>query len=209
MYINGIGRTKFGNLSQSLPELAYEAIYKAMEDSPNSIKDIGAIFVSNFLGGPLNAQLHLNSIIASFIPGINIPILRIETACASSSVALNQALNTLKKFENILIVGVEKMTPSNGIGEIEAISMAADRNDQSNGLIFPANYALIAQQYMLKYGINHDVFSKISYMNHKNANLNPLAHYYDKIITMDKIKNSPIIASPLNLLIAALYLMEQ
>jgi acetyl-CoA C-acetyltransferase len=199
MYINGIGRTKFGNLSQSLPELAYEAIYNALEDSPNNINDIGAIFVSNFLGGPLNSQLHLNSIIASFIPGINIPILRIETACASSSVALNQALNTLEKFKNVLIVGVEKMAPSNGIGEVEAISMAADRNDQSNGLIFPANYALIAQQYMLKYGINHDVFSEISYLNHKNANLNPFAHYYDKKITMDKIINSPIIASPLNL----------
>ena len=52
---------------------------------------------------------------------------------------------------------------------------------------------------MLKYGISHDVLNKISYINHQNANLNPFAHYYNKEITMEKIKNSPIIASPLNL----------
>ena len=121
MYINGIGRTKFGNLTQSLPELAYEAIYNAINDSSVNIDDIDAIFVSNFLGGPLNAQLHLNSVIASLIPEINIPIIRIETACASSSVALNQALHTLNEFNNVMILGVEKMNSNNGIGGVEAI----------------------------------------------------------------------------------------
>lgn len=200
MHINGIGRTKFGTLAQSLPELAYEAIYKAISDSSITIKDIGTIFVSNFLGGSLNGQLHLNSLIASLLPGTNIPIIGIETACASSGVALNQALNSIGKYNNVMVIGVEKMTSDNTIGQVEAISMAADRNlDQSNGLIFPANYALIAQQYMLKYGVNHDVFETISFINHKNADLNPYAHYYGKNITIEKIKKSPMIATPLNL----------
>jgi acetyl-CoA C-acetyltransferase len=82
MYINGVGRTKFGILSKSLVELTYEAMFNAIEDSPFAISDIDAIYVSNFLGGPLNGQLHFNSIIASLLPSINIPIIRIETACA-------------------------------------------------------------------------------------------------------------------------------
>lgn len=200
MYINGIGRTKFGVLSKSLPELTYDAMLHAIQDSPLDITDIDAIFVSNFLGGPLNGQLHFNSIIASLLPSFNIPIVRIETACASSSVALNQALNSLKDSNNIMVIGAEKMTGTKLMAPTDAIAMAGDHeNDYENGLIFPASYALIAQQYMTKYNISHEVLEKISFLNHKNANLNPLAHFYHKEVTMDIIKNSPMIASPLNL----------
>lgn len=200
MFICGIGRTKFGNLSKPLLELAYEAMIDAVHDSPVSISDIDAIFVSNFLGGPLNGQLHLNSQIASLIPGINIPIVRIETACASSSVALNQASHCLDKYENILIIGVEKMTGATLIPTTEAIAMAGDCDlDKGNGLIFPAAYALLAQCYMNRYGIDHEILEMISYNNHKNANLNPLAHFYHKEVTFETIKKSPMISDPLNL----------
>jgi len=57
MYINGIGRTKFGAFTKNLPELTYEAMVNAIKDSPLDITEIDAIFVSNFLGGPLNGQL--------------------------------------------------------------------------------------------------------------------------------------------------------
>ncbi|KQC11978.1 MAG: hypothetical protein APR54_10225, partial [Candidatus Cloacimonas sp. SDB] len=123
-----------------------------------------------------------------------------ETACASSSVALNQALNSLKDSNNIMVIGAEKMTGTKLMAPTDAIAMAGDHeNDYENGLIFPASYALIAQQYMKKYNISHEVLEKISFINHKNANLNPLAHFYHKEVTMDIIKNSPMIASPLNL----------
>lgn len=199
-FINGIGRTKFGNMPQSLGELAYESMYTAIQDSPIDIQDIDTIFVSNFLGGVLNRQLHLNSLIASLIPGINIPIIRIETACASGSVSLNQAIHSLSKFSNVMIVGVEKMNGTKIANPIDAIATAGDYNlDTQNGLIFPVAYALIAQQYMLKYGIGHEILEEISYINHKNANLNPLAHFYHKEITRQMIKDSPAVASPLNL----------
>ena len=200
MYIVGAGRTKFGKLPKSLIELTYEAMFNAIEDSPLDIKDIDAIYVSNFLGGPLNGQLHFNSIIASLLPSLNIPIIHIETACASSSVALNQALNSLKNTPNIMIIGVEKMTGTELMSPVDAIAMAGDHeNDYEQGLIFPAAYALIAQQYMRKFGISHDVLEQVSYINHKNANRNPLAHFYHKEVTMEMIKKSQMIASPLNL----------
>lgn len=200
MYINGIGRTKFGALTKTLQELTYEAMLSSIEDSPLDITDIDAIYISNFLGGPLNGQLHLNSVIASLLPSLHIPIIRIETACASSSVALNQALKSLEKTPNIMIIGVEKMTGVHLISPTNAIAMAGDyKNDFEHGLIFPAAYALIAQQYMRNYDISHEVLEQVSYINHKNANLNPLAHFYHKDVTMEIIKQSPIVASPLNL----------
>ena len=200
MYITGIGRTKFGNLSKSLVELAYETMYNTINDSPLDIIDIDAIYVSNFLGGPLNGQLHLNSAIASMLPGLNIPIIGIETACASSSVALNQAVNCLGKFSNVMIVGVEKMTGTKLTHPTDAIAMASDYDiDYQNGLIFPASYALITQQYMNRYGIGHDILEKVAYLNHKNSNLNPLAHFYYKEVTYQMIKKSPVVSSPLTL----------
>jgi len=200
MFIRGVGRTKFGVLSQSLQEMAYEVILKSLEDAKLSIMDIDAIIISNFLGGPLSGQLHLNSVIASLLPDINIPILRVETACASSSIALNQAMYSLQDYENVMVLGIEKMTSKSMVGQTESIQMAADKFlDQSHGLIFPANYALIAQQYMLKYGLEHEVLERVSYINHQNANLNPLAHFYYKKVDMDMIRKSPIIATPLNL----------
>ena len=200
MYISGIGRTKFGSLPQTLPELAYEAMYNAITDSNVDIRDIDAIFVSNFLGGPLNGQLHLNSIIASLLPGMNVPIVRVETACASSSVALKQALYAMEQYSHVMVVGAEKMTSGTVLGTTEAIAMAADRHaDQLNGLIFPANYALIAQQYMQKYGVGHEVLEQVSFINHRNSRLNPLAHFYYKDVTLEAIRRSPVISSPLNL----------
>lgn len=200
MFIRGVGRTKFGVLSQSLQEMAYEVILKSLDDAKLSIMDIDSIIVSNFLGGPLNSQLHLNSVIASLLPDINIPILRVETACASSSIALKQAMYSLQDYDNVMVLGVEKMTSKPMIGQTESIQMAADKYlDQSQGLIFPANYALIAQQYMLKYEVEHDLLEHVSFINHQNANLNPLAHFYYKKVNMEMITKAPIIATPLNL----------
>lgn len=199
-YISGIGRTKFGVLNENLPELAYEAMLKSLEDSNLSINDIEAIYVSNFCAGPFQNQLHLNSIISSLLPKSSVPIIRIETACAAGGSAVYQAIISLNNFKNIMVLGVEKMTNVDNLSATKNISAAGDRAlDQSEGLIFPAEYALIAQQHMIKYNTTLDDLALVSLKNHKNANLNELAHFYHKKVDIEMIKNSPIICSPLRL----------
>lgn len=200
MYVIGIGKTKFGVLDESIAQLAYKAMYNALLDSPISITDIEAIYVSNFLGSQYQKQLHLNAIISSILPELRIPIIGIETACASGASAFYQGLMALHRFENVMVVGVEKMTDIPKMKSIENLAMAGDRTlDQEQGMIFPANYALVAQQHMRKYGTTHEDLSLVSLKNHRNANLNPLAHFNYKQVTMDMINKSPIISSPLNL----------
>ncbi len=199
-YITGIGRTKFGVLKESIPELAYEVMLKSLEDSGLSIDEIGAIYVANFAASLFQNQLHLNSVISGLIPKSNIPIIGIETACASASTALYQAILSLNRFENIMVLGVEKMTNGDKLSIQNNISAAGDRLlDQYQGLIFPASYALIAQQHMLQYGTTLDDLALVSLKNHQNANLNELAHFYNTKVDLEKIKNSPIICSPLRL----------
>lgn len=199
-YISGIGRTRFGVLQEQLPELTYKAIYNALEDADLSPNDIDAIYVANFLAGAVQNQLHLNSLIASLLPGFNKPIIRVETACASGAAAVFQAILSLTRFERVLVVGVEKMTTLPGRDMARALAMAGDWiQDYGEGLIFPASYALVAQNYMRDYGATHDDLLKVSYKNHKNANLNPEAHFNYKHVGMDEIQASPTICSPFNI----------
>ena len=200
MYVTGIGRTKFGTLTETMPELIYQAMYNAINDSPVSIEDIGAVYVSNFIGGPSEKQLHLNSVVSSLLPELRLPIIRVETACASGSSALYQAIIALSRFENVLIVGVEKMSNATSSECSQNLGMAGDRMaDQMQGLIFPAHYSLVAQQHMQKYGTTHEDLELVAFKNHNNSRLNPLAHFSHKDVTLEMIKNAPVIASPLNL----------
>lgn len=197
-YINGIGKTKFGILNKSLAQIMYEAMMKAFDDSGLGISDIGAIFISNFLGGPCENQLHLNAVLASLMPGAFKPIVRIETACASGGSAIWQALLATNKFDNVMVIGAEKLSSLSTEGTTTAIAMAGDRQvDQSAGLIFPANYALMAQQHMRKYKTTHYDLELVALKAHENAKLNPLAHFFEKEITIDEIRRSPVVASPL------------
>lgn len=200
MYIRGIGKTKFGLLEKGLPELAYEAMYDAIEDSGISINDIGAIYVGNFLGGILQNQLHLNSVISSLLPGLNIPIIRIETACSSSGAALHEAIISLSRYKNVLVLGVEKMNGIDNSLLTKGICAAGDCClDQKQGLIFPAAYALVAQKHMERYGTTADDLALVALKSHENANLNEKAHFYHKKVDMDMIRKSPVVSSPLRL----------
>ncbi|MBI5035933.1 thiolase domain-containing protein [Candidatus Micrarchaeota archaeon] len=199
MYVNGIGRTKFGKLAESLPELMKEATDKALEDASLGIKDIGAAYIANFNGSAFQKQIHMNSLFSSLY-GLDIPAFRIETACAAGASALYNALLALQKHDNVLVVGVEKMNDVPGSEAIEALAMAGDRElDQKEGLIFPAAYALIASEHFRKHGTTTEDLDRVSFKNHENANLNENAHFYGKTITMEKIAASLVICSPLRL----------
>lgn len=199
MYIRGIGRTPFGHLRESFSELASKASKRALLDANMEIHDIDAIYVSNFCGGITQHQLHTNSLVADALTIHGIPIIRVETACASGGSALHQACIASHTYQNILVIGMEIIT-HDPLRSMEALSMASDyQKDQKNGLIFPAAYALIATEYMKRYGLLHSDLAQISLKNHSNANLNEFAHFHDKYVTMEQIEQSPMVSSPLQL----------
>jgi len=200
MYITGIGRTRFGILDRSLPELLYEAMYKALEDNHLRVSDISMVVVANFLAGEAQNQLHLGSLISSLLPNANLAAFRIEAACASGGMAVFQALSLLHDFENILVVGGEKLNVLPNKRLYRNISMAGDLlRDQHEGLIFPAQYAFVASKYIRAYGITQEDLTLISFKNYSNAARNPLAHFNYKNISLDAIKSSPVVCSPLRL----------
>jgi len=198
-FITGTGKTKFGVLSDSLPQLLQKAVDECLENAGRTIDDVDAVYLANFLGGPQESQLHLNALFSS-VYGFEKPALRIETACASGAVALNQGIAALQRFDRVLVVGVEKLSGTDSKTASSSIALAGSRAlDQQNGIIFPAAYALLAQQHFLRYGSSIDDLTLISLKNHSNANHNPKAHFYSKHVTREMIEQSPLVATPLRL----------
>lgn len=200
VFVVGAGKTRFGPTSRSLPQLAQEAIIGALTDSGMDVREVEAIIVANFLGGPNEGQLHLNAVVAGLMPGMHVPSWRVEAACASGGVAVHQALISLAAYDPILVVGVERLSGVVGVELTRNIGMAGDLMlDQSAGLTFPATYALVAQQHFATYGTTTRDLEIVSLKNHANARLNPLAHFHHKVVEQSDIDAGPTVAAPLRL----------
>lgn len=199
-HIVGLGKTRFGPTAKGLPTLAQEALMAALDDAALGPEDLGAVVVANFLGGPNEGRLHLASVVAGLMPGLHLPAWRVEAACASGGVAAHQALMALSFYDNVLVLGVERMSDVVGAELTRNIGMAGDVVlDQSQGLNFPASYALVAQRHMERHGTTARDLELVSLKSHENARLNPTAHFHHKKVTQADVDAGPVVAAPLRL----------
>ena len=202
MYIKGVGMTKFGIQQDLSSHMVYEASMEALEDAGISMNEIDAIVVSSIeIMSNGERQKHSASFMSSLFQ-IKVPILSVPAGCAGGGTALWTANRLYKtsSYRNILVIGFEKAVANTSKSVTDEILMGGERiYEQAEGLIFPAQNALVAQQYMLKYGATTDDFALVAYKNHQNAYLNPKARFYKRQVTLKQIKKSPIVASPLRL----------
>ena len=199
VYVKGVGMTKFGVHTKTSQELCYDAALEAIQDAEISPEDINAIVISrgdSTVDG--ERQRLFPSVISSILQKENIPITQVMAACSGGGAAVWNSVNSGAK--NVLAVGVEKLTPPPTRVVTDDLMMASERiYEQTEGLNFPAQNALIAQQYMNKYNVPLNCLSLVALKNHENAFLNPKARFYNKKVTLDMINRSPIVASPLRL----------
>jgi len=199
MYIKGVGMTRFGVHAETTHELCYEAIMEALEDADMPLSGIDEVIISK--GDSRNdgeRQKLFPGMLSSMLQDQDIPIIRVMAACSGGGAAVWDAVNS--KARNILVVGVDKLSNGPTSSVTDNLMMASERiYEQTEGLNFPAQNALIAQQYMLKYNVSKDDLALVSLKNHENAFLNPKARFYGKKVTLDMIKKSPVVASPLRL----------
>ena len=198
--ILGTGLTKFGELwDQSLENLAHEAALEAISDSRLPKSKIDAVFVANMIYGKISNQDHLGALVTSKL-GLNCASFRIEAACASGGLAVHLATQAIMAgtYENVLVVGVEKMTDA-GISEITSALMGAGSEaERKAGLTFPGLYALMAKAHMQKFGTTRKHLASVSVKNHYHASMNEKAQFPFEV-TEEKILNSPEICSPFTL----------
>ncbi len=205
MYIKGVGTTPYRIHDKQSHLLAYDAICETLEDADMSINDIDAIVCSTlewFYTGEF--QRHFASMLSGLLK-TRVPIIKIPAACAGGGIALCTACNlgTNDDFNNILVVGAEKLHGNTKNSECitNEFMMAAESVwEQQEGLNFPGSNALVAQAYLQKFpDTTMDDLALISFKNHENAYLNKNAFFYNKKVSLEQIKKSPIICSPLRL----------
>ena len=202
IYIKGAGMTKFDIDQKSSHDRIYECVNEAFDFENIGMDEIDAIFVSNCeTDSNGDRQKHVSPMLSSMFQK-KMPIITIPAGCGGGGAALWNAINFHKQnnINNVLVIGFEKLVANRSENITDEMFMGGERiHEQTEGMIFPAQNALVAQQYMMKYSTTHDDLALVSLKNHENAFLNPKARFYKKKVTMDMIKKSPIVASPLRL----------
>jgi acetyl-CoA C-acetyltransferase len=201
-YIKGVGMTKFDYSQKFWWQFAYEAAMEALENSGMKISQIDAIFlsaISSAAGPESEHQVHKASMISDLFK-INVPIVEVPAVCAGGAVAFWLAKNCLPQFKNILVLSGERLVESITEVTTDRILAASERiTEQTEGLIFPVQKAMVWQQYMQKYGGTMDDLALVAFKNHQNAIYNQKAYFYQRPVTLEEIKNSPVVASPFRL----------
>ncbi len=190
--------TKFGVEDKTTHSMAFEAINLALDDSNMNMGDIDAVVVSTVDTKINEERQRMYGVVLSSMLKKQMPIIRVPAVCGGGGAAFWTALRL--KYNNILVLGVDKVLAGPTPIITKEIMNAGDNFwEQEEGLVFPAQNALVAQQHMLKYGTTHDDLALIAYKNHHNGSLNPKARFYGKKVTLEDIKKSPIVATPFNL----------
>jgi acetyl-CoA C-acetyltransferase len=165
-------------------DLLTEAGRGAIRDAGLDPKDIDAVFVGSCSPGTFINQEHVAPLAAEIDPALRFkPMTRCECACASSSVALYDAVYAIEsgRYKNVLVVGVEKMNllPTPQMTHVLACSSHWP-SEGSQGWSFPMLFAAYAKGYQKHYGLSNDALEKMLWtagaLCYKNGAENPLAH---------------------------------
>ncbi len=190
--ITGVGTSYFGKQKLTAEELTAAAVTEALDAARLVPSDVEAVYVGTVFSYAGTAHRCLR---AAGLAGI--PIITVENACASGTLALHLAGQAVRGGEHrtVLVLGLEKMSdwikgpiPTDP-GDIDARS----------GMILPAIYAMTANRYMDRYGVTAAELAGISVKNHRNAMENPRAQYRGDYTIQDVLASKPI-SDPLTIL---------
>lgn len=200
--IAGIGSTPFGRHSDvAIQSLAIRAADAAIRESGVDRKEVGALYLGNFVSGPLTGQEVLAGLVADGLGLGQIPCTKVEGACASGGIAFRHAYLAVASgmCDVALAVGVEKMTHADTATTTAALNCAMDnRSDGISGLTFPGLFGLAWQIHAERYGTTREQVSAVVSKNKANGLLNPLAQM-GATVGSDQILQSPLICDPLRL----------
>jgi acetyl-CoA C-acetyltransferase len=200
--IVGIGSTLFGRHEGTpIEQLAVRAAVEAIGDAGLDRARIGALYLGNFISGPLNGKEVLAGLVADQLGLPNIPCTKVEGACASGGIAFRHACLAVAsgQCDAALVVGVETMTHAPTNQTTAALNCAMDNeNDGPSGLTFPGLFGLAWRVYAQRYGTTRRHVSAVVRKNKANGLLNPLAQMGARL-TDEQIEASRAICDPLQL----------
>jgi acetyl-CoA C-acetyltransferase len=200
-FITGYGFTKIYRFyERSLEDLAFEAMTKAMDKAGSP--GIDAIVVSNSFSPVLQSQNMLASLLAEDYGLRNIMVYNVENGSAGGITAADFGKRLIESnvANNVLVVGIEKLSDYNTDVMYRILSQLTN-NDYEGfyGGNLLSQYALIADAYMKKYGVNEELLAEWPVLMHENASLTKHAQLRFKI-SREKVLSSDYASKPLRIM---------
>jgi len=184
----GAGMCKFGrNFPEKRnPDMWVDAWLDAVEKTDNGIepKNIDACYVGNYSSDLFNHQGHLGPQMADLVGLTPKPAARFEGACASSGIAMRQAILAIASgvHDVIAVCGCECMTEQPTVNVTDVLATASDSIfEYPAGATFPGLYGTIASAHFKKYGTTAEDLMRVGIKNHVNGAENPYAQMQQSI----------------------------
>jgi len=200
--IIGMGCSVFGERWDCGTEhLLAEAFKEALEDAGIERKQIEAAWYGSALDRVNVGNSAIPASTALRLEGI--PVTRVENMCATGTEALRGAVYAVAAgaVDIALAVGAEKLKDT-GYGGLPVQTKGTLNDLWMPYGSAPAGFAQLASGYMARFGIERDILKeaigRVSWKSHVNGAKNPKAHIR-KVVDMETILKSPIIAEPLGL----------
>jgi acetyl-CoA C-acetyltransferase len=144
-----------------------------------------------------------SGIVADSAGLLDIPVTRIENACATGNDTIRNAFFAVAggMVDVALVVGTDKVRDTSAQSTFwDWMGISREYPwDYPLGLIAPANFALHAARYMHQYGVQREHLAQVAVKNHHNAVTNPMAHLRYEI-TVEDVLNAPPVVDPFGLL---------
>jgi len=133
---------------------------------------------------------------------LDIPVTRVENACATGNDAVRNATYAVASgmIDVALVVGADKVRESSARSTFwEWAQMTRDMAwDYPLGLVAPANFALHVARYLHESPATLEHLAMVAVKNHKHAVPNPKAQLRFEI-TMEQAMNAPLVVAPFRL----------
>jgi acetyl-CoA C-acetyltransferase len=167
-------------------EIASKSVVSLLSNTKIEKYEIDGLIVSSN-----SVEPYLSNIIAEMVGLAPKFSTKVENLCNSgtSAILLAYSLIYSRICKAVLVIGVEKQnSPGNKLVW-----------DITRGLFdMPVHWAsLFASNHFRKYGTNMEDLAAISFKNHKYANNNPNAFFFDRTFTFSEILNAELISRPL------------
>jgi acetyl-CoA C-acetyltransferase len=191
----GIGQTKYARRRSdvSLEGLVREAALRALEDAHLTWQDLDAIVIGkapDALEGVMMPELSL----CDALGAVGKPIHRVHTAgSVGASTAISAAtLVESGRYQTVLTLGYEKQSEGNATW---ALGGGRSGSQGAGG-----SFAPWIRNYIQRSGAPEHIGWKVAVKDRLNACNNPYAHLHLPDITIEKVKESPLLWDPLHFL---------
>jgi acetyl-CoA C-acetyltransferase len=197
----GAGMTPFGeHFSLGIKDLLPMAVSEAVATVDRGF-DRGDIDAAWF--GELNTTDGFPSgILADSCGLLDIPVTRVENACATGNDALRNAVFGVASgyYDVALVVGADKVRESSARTTFwEWMAMTRDMAwDYPLGLVAPANFALHVNRYLHESPATREHLAMVAVKNHHHALTNPKAHLRFEV-TVEQVLDAPLVVEPFGL----------